>query len=399
MARLKAGLIVTEIKGKLGGVTFRETPNGMIVSKKSRGASLDRTQKNSALAILSSINKEFSFLNQSEKKAWETVAKRYPYVDSFGDNRHLTGRGVFVKLTSNLKFSNGIPPGVSKIDSFQNLVKINQVKLQVASVKQIIFDSIHQNTYARIQVVRVNSSDAYFNDKRNKILATVDLSANSILDFTTAFAKRFSYAKENDIYQVKVTICNSSGFVQLLHWSNVILVKASYDYSLRFKHTSNNYMSWPLKTFSNNWFIESKIKITSLTNSLYFAFGSTGLILLLPNGSMRLRGSLGVVRSTAVNIFPIGQLFIFRLEQLNGVFSVLIDGVVKYTIAVQEDFSFVHMMYQYALNGVIDLYNLNLNGQLFDFDLGTGNKLIGDDSGIFTLRSNNNVNDMWIPAV
>ena len=396
MARLKAGLIVTEIKGKLGGSTFRETSNGLVISGKSRGGAVGVLQANNSLALIAAINKEFGKLDENERDKWRELAKRHPYIDSFGDTRYLTGKGLYVKLRSNLKMSKINLIDVDNISSYVPIVKVDEVKLGLNSDKLIKFIGDDKSVVIRLQVVRVSDLNSAFNNRRNKILKTLNFLLSDTMNFTNEFNARFPYAKENDIYQLSLTAVNSSGFKALINYTNQKLKVLSLEYHILLQHSLSDRISKASVLLTNDFSFEFDMYISDITSPLYVCYGGGVLVLFMGDGTIRYKGVNGITHSTNAGVVKEGQRAVYRFVKDSGRIIILVDDVEVLNVADTFSFNLREMLYQYTSNAIIRLYEFRINGNLYDFSIGNGAFISAPNEIDIELKSNSNVNNMWV---
>lgn len=102
MARLKYGIIVTEIKGKVAGMVFQGGNNSKVL----RASNNKRNSKSASLSlstsILSQITSQWKLLTNSDRLAWATAALSYPFVDSFGSTYFGSAYQCFTSYNRNL---------------------------------------------------------------------------------------------------------------------------------------------------------------------------------------------------------------------------------------------------------------------------------------------------------
>jgi len=396
MAKLKAGLIVTEIKGKLGGSTFRETSNGLVISSKSRGGAVGVLQANNSLALIAAINKEFGKLNENEREKWRDLAKMHPYIDTFGDTRYLTGKGLYVKLRSNLKMSNINLIDINNISSYVPIVKVDEIKLELNSSKQIKFVGDDKSVVIRLQIVRVRDLNSAFNNRRNKILKTLNFWLNDTMDFTSEFDARFPYAQENDVYQLSLTAVNSSGFKKSFFYENVKLVNENDSYYLNFTKTAKSFIITPLVQLTNNWSILLDIEIPSglSDNDLFYQLPTW--LRLYNDGRFYFQTNNVNSGFAEAGSIPFNQRGLFFIDSNLTETNFYWDSILIYSIAGNAEFNLGRMFQAGNLYYNFKLFGMSINNQPFDFTLGAGNEITNGTGVVFTLHSDDSINNMWV---
>lgn len=117
MALIKLTAIVDAISGKLNGTVFSRNKGGAYV--RSRGVAINPSTAAQSLvrALFASISQAWRDLTDEQRQAWRTAAPGYPYQNSLGDTKTLTGKSLFQKLNGNLLnigesiINTPLPPG------------------------------------------------------------------------------------------------------------------------------------------------------------------------------------------------------------------------------------------------------------------------------------------------
>lgn len=102
MATAKLGIIVTEIAGTIGGVTFRRHRGTTVVGIKSVGGSKSILLQNPRLGNLRTLVNNWGLLPVVTRDNWDTAALLFTFPDKFGDQRNLSGRELYLKLQGHL---------------------------------------------------------------------------------------------------------------------------------------------------------------------------------------------------------------------------------------------------------------------------------------------------------
>jgi hypothetical protein len=108
MALIKAGGLIAEIRGSLGGSVFARNRGGAYVRNRSVGInpqSVDQVrvrQVFSDLAVLWS-----STLTESQRDAWEQYAANVPLINPLGEARQVTGLNMYVRSNALLLDTGG----------------------------------------------------------------------------------------------------------------------------------------------------------------------------------------------------------------------------------------------------------------------------------------------------
>ncbi len=95
MARITYGVIVTEIKGSIGGVTFQKNPSGSIIRSRptlSKSSTTKQTLSHQKLGVLLF---EWQNITQAQRDLWNDFALAWTKVNKFGETKTLTGLNWF----------------------------------------------------------------------------------------------------------------------------------------------------------------------------------------------------------------------------------------------------------------------------------------------------------------
>lgn len=117
MAVIKLGALVTGIAGSIGGTTFRRTRTGLLAMNKSGGQSRNRARQNSILNTLRARIQAWTELTALARGEWNDAAPNFQFPDKFGDLKTLTGRELFIKLSTRAQLVDLPIPDPTALDS------------------------------------------------------------------------------------------------------------------------------------------------------------------------------------------------------------------------------------------------------------------------------------------
>lgn len=214
MAVLLYGAVVTEIKGSLGGHTFKRQGTSFVIQMKSPGFSKSKQLLNPALGYAGYIFQQWIQLPDTSKEAWNNEALLVTFKDKFGNDVNISGRDLFTKLNLHLGvgyYMDVPPPGfTSAVDAFVISGGVFTVSPQSATVS-VIVDSEEFSYFditAEISVNRLRSPVF----RTRQLLKRQILSANGTINFTNEFFARFAYAQAGYFVRYYVTVLNAYGF-------------------------------------------------------------------------------------------------------------------------------------------------------------------------------------------
>ena len=103
MARIQFGALITEITGSIGGFTFQKNRSGSIVRLRPSGtkkvSEKQSVQRAKHLSFLS-LWQNLTFL---QKSSWNDFAVLHPKINSFGQEKVLSGLNWFESVNQNLQ--------------------------------------------------------------------------------------------------------------------------------------------------------------------------------------------------------------------------------------------------------------------------------------------------------
>lgn len=154
MAILKFGAIVTDGRGKLGGVSILKTRYGHIIKR--NGIRKTTPGKNSVVikSRTAYLSKQWSTLTNEQRQLWQNQVKDYPYFDVFGDIKYLSSFFLFQKINQGRLATNQslllIPNSVDKpaIPTFLNVyLTTSSIILQSSAIPTNTFVQIYATQY------------------------------------------------------------------------------------------------------------------------------------------------------------------------------------------------------------------------------------------------------------
>lgn len=101
MALAKYGAIVSELRGKEGGIVFSRNSYGGYVKQKVSPINPQTRYQQEVRAQLGTIAQQWSGLPDALKQDWKQLGQQVLRVNRFGDQTYYTGFSIFVKLNRN----------------------------------------------------------------------------------------------------------------------------------------------------------------------------------------------------------------------------------------------------------------------------------------------------------
>lgn len=101
--KIKYSALVSGASGKLNGSVAARNRYGNYFRNKTTPINRDTTPQQRMRAIFGAISKRWSRITESQREAWENLAKDHPYTDIFGDSMTLQASAMFQKVNLNLE--------------------------------------------------------------------------------------------------------------------------------------------------------------------------------------------------------------------------------------------------------------------------------------------------------
>lgn len=214
MAVVKMGALVTEIKGSIGGTAFKLQRGTQVMYKKSSGASKSKLLKNQSLVYSRFIFTAWSSLTDTEKNNWAAQAAILFFPDKFGNQRHITARQLYSKCNLNLRDLNYIsepPAGFNtSIVSWTLSNTVIDIVAQEAllRVNPVTSVGVWVNISCEVVLGQLNAPTFI----KRKILKSVFVTSNTLIDFWNEFILQFPYITADYKVRYYVEGMNEYGF-------------------------------------------------------------------------------------------------------------------------------------------------------------------------------------------
>lgn len=103
MARVQYGVIVTEIKGAIGGSVFQGGNNSKVLRNKGYKAGVNSELRQAANKKISNASIVWRSLTVGQRNAWTAAALLWPFTDSFGNIYYGSGYQCFIAYNAGLQ--------------------------------------------------------------------------------------------------------------------------------------------------------------------------------------------------------------------------------------------------------------------------------------------------------
>lgn len=213
MAKIILGATVTAIVGSINGNTFKRTPYGFSLGRKSFGYSRNKLLSNSALGYLAQVRNDWNSLTTIEQNNWNDVALLFKFPDKFGNLINLSGRMLFIKAWATLIQSGSSIKSAAEfntnIDAF--VLSVGTIDIDTDTIEiDITTPSDGQWYYFQVQKMRSSNQPPSFTRR------FICLRQNEVGEWTVnlflQMKAQFGELIIGDYYRVYVTPVNNSGY-------------------------------------------------------------------------------------------------------------------------------------------------------------------------------------------
>lgn len=102
MAKIKFGLVVTDARGKAGGMVYSKNKYGGYVRTKVTPVNPRTTKQQASRAQFGIVSGSWRGISDAQRQQFIEQAPNYSRTNIFGDNAPLTGQALYQKLNNNL---------------------------------------------------------------------------------------------------------------------------------------------------------------------------------------------------------------------------------------------------------------------------------------------------------
>lgn len=119
MAKVKFGMVVTDMRGKLGGHVFTKNRAGASTRTKVTPANPRTASQQANRALLGLFSVVWSTLTDAQRASWNGAVDAWSKTNIFGDNVKPSGKNLFTALNKNLA-----SVGIAQIDTAPEKVEL-----------------------------------------------------------------------------------------------------------------------------------------------------------------------------------------------------------------------------------------------------------------------------------
>lgn len=225
MAVVQYGSIITEIKGSLGGHTFKSQRGTKVIMQKSNGYSKSKQLSNRALGYAGYIFQLWKNLNESYKANWDNEASTILWPDKYGNQVTISGRELFTKLNLQLGAGYYIENPTGDFSPFVSTFLLTDASISAtpqSATVAVTVDSEAGSYFditAEVSVSRLNAPVF----RTRALLKREALNTAGIIDFTTGFFTKFPFVTDGYFVRFYITILNQYGFKGGTQFINLVV--------------------------------------------------------------------------------------------------------------------------------------------------------------------------------
>lgn len=212
MAVVKLGMLVSEIRGSIGGTTFRKNGTSLIMQNKQAGISKNKQLKNSKLLEITNFIRFWTTLNPVAQSNWFDLAQSYQVLDKFGNLKYLKSREMFLKLACACDLVNLPIPNPLDANNIIYVKPVISYQFSLTNGFYLEFEDYVPETYVLLQISQITNLGNSVTYNRQKFAVAELLNLDALLDFSLVISELFPFLKVGDYLRVVITFQNKYGF-------------------------------------------------------------------------------------------------------------------------------------------------------------------------------------------
>lgn len=208
MARVEYGVIITDIQGSIGGITFQHNRSGKIARLRPKTHKNPTAPQVSSQVILAGMLNEWQQLSSAQQTNWNDFADLHTKDNMFGDTKTLSGLNWFCSINISRNYiglaSLITPPAyVLPVAVPAYSVTINQTKIEINLSAP--FDCTDDALLIRATGPIVNTTDKFRGQWR--LLSSENAGIVQHIDITTLWQNAFTcvYPPSSDLSAYGIT--------------------------------------------------------------------------------------------------------------------------------------------------------------------------------------------------
>lgn len=101
--KVQLGDIVTDMRGKSGGMVYQKGRYGLIKRTKVTPVNPQSTVQQTNRGLFASVSSAWRGLTEAQRNSWKSAAPEFPFSDIFGNRQTLSGNSLYIKLNQVLE--------------------------------------------------------------------------------------------------------------------------------------------------------------------------------------------------------------------------------------------------------------------------------------------------------
>lgn len=101
MAKFTPGAIISEISGKIAATVFTRNKGGMVIRNRRTPINRRSVSQSERRQALGNFASAWRGLTQSQRDSWNSAAPNFPYQNTLGETKFLSGEQLFVQFNAN----------------------------------------------------------------------------------------------------------------------------------------------------------------------------------------------------------------------------------------------------------------------------------------------------------
>lgn len=102
-AKIKFGMFITEMRGKVGGTVISRNRGGAYTKNKVTPLNPNTSYQQTVKARLAALSQGWRGLTEAQRVAWDAIVDLYARTDVFGDLRNPSGQQLYIRVNANLE--------------------------------------------------------------------------------------------------------------------------------------------------------------------------------------------------------------------------------------------------------------------------------------------------------
>lgn len=211
-------MVVTDMRGKLGGHVFTKSRQGATVRTKVTPVNRQTPAQGVIRGIFGNLSRQWNTLLEPQRETWQRAAEEFKRTNVFGDQVALSGKNLFISLNTNIATAGGTTRSVAPVESAVSTIADFSVTATVMTrtidLQLTIPGIIAPNEVLIVEATMQNSAGRYnFSGQYRQVATCPADDIISEVDLGTAYIQKFGSIRVGAKISFRVYIVNSvTGF-------------------------------------------------------------------------------------------------------------------------------------------------------------------------------------------